>query len=75
MNMNYKITISELNYTDGVLSAVTSVYEQTVENLDIKSVIEAVNNAPVTASPIKQRRAPRSDKGKKRNQEPMPAQA
>jgi hypothetical protein len=71
MSMNYKITISELNYNDGTLTAIAPVYEQMVETLDIKAVIDAVNGVPA-----KTPRAPRSDRGKKRNLlgEPVPAQ-
>ena len=71
MTMNYKITISELNYNDGILTVAAPVYEQTVENLNIRAVIEAVNaDAPFEILPIR-KRAPRSDKGKKRNVEPV----
>lgn len=60
----YKVTITEVDYDD--FDASTLIYEQVVEELDIKAVIVAVNNTPAT--PMKKKiRAPRSDKGKKRN--------
>jgi hypothetical protein len=69
----YRVTITELAYAD--FDDSTILYEQIVETLDIKLVITAVNSA--SAETPKAKRAPRSDKGKKRNHElePVPAQA
>jgi hypothetical protein len=61
----YKVTISEVAYED--FEQLTPIYEQVVEELDIKALIAVVNNPP--AIPTKKTRAPRSDKGKKRSGE------
>jgi hypothetical protein len=50
----YKITISQFT-----ADASVEVYAQSVESLSLKTVIDAINNAP---EPVKQRRV-RKDKG------------
>ena len=68
----YRVTITELAYAD--FGDATQIYEQIVERLDIKAVIEAANSAP-TETP-KSKKAPRSDKGKKRGgEQPEPVAA
>lgn len=58
----YKVTVTELEWED--FGAATTIYEQVVEALDIKAVIDAVNACPPKL--VVQRRKTRSDKGKKR---------
>lgn len=69
MSKRYKISILEFEGEGEDLKA-QSLYEQTVEALNIKKVIEAVNaDAPLQIQPFKaviRKRAPRSDRGKKR---------
>lgn len=73
MNINYKVTITEIERGEpGEPQAERVIYEQTLEVLYIPVVIDAVNNGyadPAAAIRAKTKRATRSDKGKKRNQE------
>ena len=65
MNNTYIVTISLVPNGDEESSNV--VYQQTVEALNIRGVIEAVNaDAKIEILPAPRKRAPRSDKGKKR---------
>jgi hypothetical protein len=65
----FKVTISEIEYSD--FEACVPLYTQIVEQLDIKAVIDAVNNL---ASIPKKTRA-RSDRGKKHLEAETPAVA
>jgi hypothetical protein len=58
----YRVTIAALAKEGGNPAP---LYEQVVENLNIKSVIAAVNRDEADRAPIRHR-APRSDRGKKR---------
>ena len=61
----YRVTIAEISPDDETGNA--PIYEQTVDQLDIKAVIDAVNG-----SPAKRTRAPRT---KKPVEESVPAAA
>ena len=68
--MRYKVSIIEFNGEGEDLKAQPR-YEQTVDGLDIRAVVDAVNSW-VPAPPVpttKRTRAPRSDRGKKRSGE------
>ena len=70
-NMRYKVSIIEFNGEGEDLKAQPR-YEQTVDDLDIRAVVDAVNSWAAPA-PAKRTRAPRSDRGKKRSGEIVPA--
>lgn len=59
MATTYTVTVSILPSGDVENSDI--IYQQTIESLNLRAVIEAVNHVP-----LKKRRAPRSDKGRKR---------
>jgi hypothetical protein len=59
----YVVTITEVGNSDE--SSSTICYQQTVDTLDIQSVIAAVNSSPVPAREPR-KRAKRSDAGKPR---------
>lgn len=62
-NMKYKVTIHEIT-DDDAGEGHSLIYEQVVEELDLRLVIDSVNTPPL-------QRAPRSDKGKKRIEHPI----
>lgn len=76
MSKKYKVSIIEFNGEGESLKA-QGLYEQTVESLDIRKVIEAVNaGARLETNPIltnPRKRAPRSDRGRVRAPKLQPA--
>jgi hypothetical protein len=68
--MKYVIVISSVGNSDE--SSTVVIYQQVVEDLDVKTVINAVNSS-LTSSPVPAReprkRAKRSDAGKPRRKE------